>query len=492
LFLKNHSGFYQLNGRRTIIFCFLLLLGIFLLKKNSLNFIFLIIICHFFLIFTINKIQPNLTGLAGTFISILVVVLFIYLLLVKKRIDRQRRKILFIYLFFIIITIFYLLINALLKDIDPLIYLHYFRNHFWFIVILFYFIFLKSVVDKKKFINLMFILLFVQASIGLLQYFGPRDVSRFFLMDAYERSSGEIRTIVDERNVRLGSVETGTLGRINNFGNTLSVMIIYLSFILFYNKEKKRHKSHFIKKVNFFQKFTLAIGILAVFLCGVKTSVLSLLIGLIVLLWYKSKKLAISLLIVLAFFISIYQSFIIDYSKEIQKMLISNREETGFMNPLSRLATVFVLLDNISDFDKKQLLTLKRTFSLYPFVCSNPLFGAGYYWTKGYGTYTGYLHFKSKEFSRTDATLMFYIVEFGILGFFIVLIPYIFTIYLVKKYGSKKSYITIKTVFIVLLLQTITDLGLFLLVSNMLFFVIAGIEMNLSRKKFALRRIKGK
>jgi len=471
------------------IFCFLLLLGIFLLRKDTLNFIFFIIICQFFLIFTINKIQPNFTGFAGTFVSILVVVLFIYLLLVKKRIDKSKRKILSFYLFFIVATIIYLCFSALWRDIDPFIYLHYFRNQFLYIVLLFFFIFLKPIDDKKRFINLMFILLFIQASIGFLQYFGPEDLSRFFLMNIYERSSGVIRTIVDERDVRLGSVETGTLGRINNFGNTLSVMIVYLSCVLFYNTPKKSRKYPF-KKGSLFQKFTLIIGILSVFLCGIKTAVLSLLIGLTVTLWYKSKKLAISLLIAFVFFISIYQSFLIKYGQEILQTFVDNRKASKFENPISRLSTVFVLLDNISDFDETQLLTLRRTFSLLPYMGINPLFGAGYYWTKGYDTHTGYLHFRSTTFSNTDAYLMFLLVEFGILGILIIFAPYILTIYLVRKYGSKKSYITIKTIFLVLLLQTITDAGLFLLITNMLFFVIAGIEMNLTKKKFVPREDK--
>jgi len=454
--------------------------GCYLLFRKRVDFVFYILFLQIFLIFAVNKVQPNLTGLTRTFISFLVVVMFVYLLFVKRKFNRLQFEILLKFLCLIALTLTYLVASAWIKDIDPIIYLKFIKNRFWFLIIFFFLIFTIGKNNKNKLINSILVILFIEAGIGLLQHFGPREFFDFFIMKPYINSSGNIIHLVAEKNVITGAVETGTLGRINDFTNIVSLLTVYMFFILFNTKEMNKQKKTLIA-------VAIAVGITAIILSGIKASVVSLVIGLFLVIFFKNRIAGCAIITVCIVLLSVYSQFLYIRGLESFEAIKKNRKVSTFTDPIERLASIFVLLQDPSNLDDKTPLTLRRTFALASYFPDSPILGSDRYWKSGYGEcYHG-----SSTFSASDAFFMLNIVEFGLLGAIIFLSPYLLTISMVKKYGNKKAYVMIRIIFLVLILQTVTDLGLFQRTANMLFFIFAGVEINLSRKKFARQSLLG-
>ena len=83
-----------------------------------------------------------------------------------------------------------------------------------------------------------------------------------------------------------------------------------------------------------------------------------------------------------------------------------------------------------------------------------------------------------------QSQLIFFCIEFGLLGTIIFLLPYLLTVSIVKKYGNKNAYVMISIILLILIMQTVTDVGLFHRTANMLFFIFAAVEINLPRRKY--------
>ena len=456
-----------------LILFILFISGCYILFRKGVNFVFYILFLQFFLIFAVNKVQPNLTGSTGTFISFLLVVMFVYLLFVKRKINGLQFDILMKFLCLIALTLIYLIATALIKDIDPIIYLKFIRNRFLFLIIFFFLIFESGNIKKNMVINSILFILFIEAGIGLLQYFGPRELFDFFIMSPYVNSSGNIIQLVAEKNVNLGTVETGTLGRINYFANIVSLLTVYMIFVLFNTKEINKKRKMLIA-------VAISIGITAIILSGVKTSVVSLVIGLFLVIFFKNRIAGFAIITVCVVLLSVYSHSLYIRGFESVETITKNKKVSTFTDPMERLTSLFVLLQDPSNLDNKTSLTFRRTFALAPYFPDSPLIGSDRYWKSGYGEcYHG-----SPTFSASDAFLMFTLVEFGLIGTIIFLLPYFLTISIVKKYGNKNAYVMISIILSILIMQTVTDVGLFHRTANMLFFMFAGVEINLSRRKY--------
>jgi hypothetical protein len=399
--------------------------------------------------------------------------MFLYLLFIKRKFNKMQFEILMKFLCLIALTVTYIIVSAWIKDIDPIIYLKFIRNRFWFLVVFFFLLFTSGMNSKNNLINSILVILFIEAGIGLLQYFGPREVFDFFIISPYKDLSGKIVHLVAEKNINLGTVETGTLGRINYFANIVSLLTVYMTFVFFNAKEINKKKKMMIAAV-------IAIGMVAIILSGMKTSVVSLIIGVWLVIFFKNKIAGFAIITVFIVLLSVYSQFLYSQGFESVEAISKNKKVSTFTDPIERLTAIFVLLQDPSNLNHKTSLTLRRTFALAPYFPNSPIIGSDRYWKSGYGEcYHG-----STTFSFTDAFLMFTLVEFGLVGTIIFLLPYLLTITIVKKYGNKDAYVMISIIFLILILQTVTDVGLFHRTANMLFFIFAAVEINLPRRKY--------
>lgn len=91
----------------------------------------------------------------------------------------------------------------------------------------------------------------------------------------------------------------------------------------------------------------------------------------------------------------------------------------------------------------------------------------------GKGTY--FVNFYSGIQSVTDAFLFFHVAEFGVIGLFLLLAPYA-RLYRALKKSSMHTWKLFLVLLSILLVQTITDNGLWYLVANVVFFVIIAIN----------------
>lgn len=272
------------------------------------------------------------------------------------------------------------------------------------------------------------ILTFSWVLIGYAQFFFS-SIRDFFIMDltAFGWSEG----IIDN-----SKKINGTLLSPANFGNIAALMFVFS----FNNILTKRTNAGWVSYVIVF----LLAG--AIVLTGVRTSVFSMIFGFIalVVLERNGKYLTLSALMGLLFFY--LYSIISDYGN-------SYSDSEGFDNPLGRIAQAIALFNNDESLD---VSTLKLTNWAFDEFFLNPIFGTrdGMDWLK--------------EYSITDAYLLYHLVQFGLVGVILILSPYIILLYLCFNRRSR-NFNVLFVMFLVMLIQTFTDMGLFYNVSLTLY-----------------------
>lgn len=433
----------------------LISISAYLIKRNELYFIAFIVLLKFSLKIILFKTSPDIAFASGTFINILLVLLFLCLI-IKYKIDILSNRYYSYYLSFILVFFFYLTILALSRDINPIIYWHFFRNFFFNIIIILTFLTIKNKKTNFSFFNLFFAILLIESFIGLLQY-AIFSVSDFFKIIEYVRH-GELIVKIGET-FQSSKLVTGTLLSMANFGSVLVVIILFL-FGIWINKVYRPTNKLYI--------IALVPCIVPALLTGTRVSFISLIIGLFILIWFKNKKTALILGIL---FFSLIYIYIDNLSPTIEKAVV---RQVSIENPLERLAGTFAFFDKSVATDLGYL-SAQRTIDLSNDIWINPLFGLG----KNY--------FFGQYDSVTDAFLILLILEFGLVGLILLLLPYFYTLKLVKKFAGKNSYRIMLTIFFVLLMQTVVNEGLFYSVSNMLFFAFSGVIIMHSKLKRKLR-----
>ena len=90
--------------------------------------------------------------------------------------------------------------------------------------------------------------------------------------------------------------------------------------------------------------------------------------------------------------------------------------------------------------------------------------------------------------SETDVKLMLLLADLGIVGFLVYISMYLRTLALARK-EAREYFTSLVVVFLVLLLQTVTDSGLFFRLGQMIFFAFAGIVLSEHYKMSAQRAV---
>ncbi len=435
-----------------IFFYVIILLGLIIIipkRKKELK-VFFIILCALLLEFIINKTDPSNTKFANQFISFLVMFFYPLYFIYSYGFVKINKVIKKIFLL-IFVTLIYLILLAAIRNLPLLIYINEYRllYHGIFLFIIGYIYFDKnSIVVLFKYFALLNLIIFVLA---LIEYFGPINIYEFFVLKNPYKVHGEIvETESLGALLSIGKPVTLTFGRYNNFGNYIAL----LSTFLISASGLIDHKKYFYtKKISLF-----LLGIIAVLLSGNRVALLSYIIGILIIIFYNNRKYGIYIISSIFIIIIIFYSTFTIYGWEI----VTKRELT---NPLQRMLGIFALLINPFSYQNVNLTTFGLSILLIPYIFQNPIIGVGKYFQGGYP------HIFIGSGNTTDATFFFQLAEYGIIGVF--LFYYVFY-YLIKEAKNKNSnlFCISLSIFIVLLLQTITDMGFYLRTSNYTFFIV--------------------
>ncbi len=421
------------------------------IKKDLNKFVYLFLISFFFFRFVFYKYAIEVAPYFGSFLNVILIILLWNIL--QNKPDEKFYKIFYTYLSIVLLTFFYIGVLLLLRENSKIESLYFIRNYFFNIVLFLLFITNDKIVSNKRnyFLKFLSILLLTQIILGVSQYYFAQ-VANYFKIDDYLWKGDIINTL--GVNAKEQNVVIGTLERMGILGNTIAVMITFLSGYYLATK-----------KINFNILFLIILSLILVGLTSIRTSFFTIILGLLLNLWFYKKKYFIA-------FFSISIIILVTYFTQIQYLgVIGIENSSNFENPIYRLFGIFYLLSDPTNITLGTI-TVARSLQLLPAFFDNPLFGVGLYFSKGYIGID----------SISDAFLLFHIVEYGLIGFIILLLPYFYTLFLIKK-KSIEAFKIMFSVFIVLVFQTITDNGIFMPLTNGLFFIFGGFVISIFSSK---------
>lgn len=427
-----------------LVFVFLSLFAA--LKKPNIGFI-LILLHQFIFMWIALKFAPNLYSSIGTGGTMLIYSLSGIYYLKAPEIYKRYFKFLF---FFYAIFIFNLFLLSIYHSLSLSLYIHFFRNYFHSFLILP--LILVAFQSKWKLIPYALgAVIVLQTVLTLGQIFFP-SLKDILFIEFINRGDGFER-LVSESVVK-GSTTVGTFIRPANLGNFLAICLPSLYYL-------KTTGSLRINNFLFYTIFGLSLFVLIK--TGIRTSFVSFLIISLGVLFLENRKRL--LLILLGGLLVIFSlgTLLNEISKNYSR-------EDGFENPFIRLIAGLNPFGNSIATDS----TLVRTTNILEYT-NEILWGNSIYISGGY--YKGIS-------SITDATLGFLFVEFGILSMFLVFIPFLYPLKVLKSnnliYNNDFKFAAL--LFFGVLSQTITDQGFFTAYSAIPFFSIIGFLI--ARNKF--------
>ncbi len=419
----------------TIIILLLFFLEIFLFVKKSKYFVqytFLYATSITFISYKLNFVFANQGMLFFYFATLLMLVLKM----------RHFNKHLFFIILSIVAMFFYLVFLYLYRDADLTSDIDFIKHYYWG-VLLFVVVSNYNVITINKFNNFLIWFVILFSALGITQFVIP-DVSDFFSIDMTK--FGAKNQDIFLRFIRV----TGYVLKPANYGNFMAILITYIYSILISTKKTK--KTLYIT--------VLILGIIATTLTGIRTSLFSLLIGLLLSSLVYNKRWLLGIISFAIIFYMVFWASILDLGKHYDK---SKETDT----PLSRIANAIYLSETE---DVTKITTLKVSDYIIDEFYKSPTIG------------TGIKINNIQGLSITDAYLLYHIVRFGILGLLIILFPYLYLLYL---YRNNKYSKIILILFLILILQTITDSGIFSNFSNPAFWIILGVVFS-KKKKYEL------
>ncbi len=192
----------------------------------------------------------------------------------------------------------------------------------------------------------------------------------------------------------------------------------------------------------------------AVVLTGVRSSLGTFLVIVVIYAAWKRPLVLFLSLIPLFFVYQVFQEYI-----PLLGQLASNRA-VGFDNPILRLAGLFALLNST---DSDQLLTIGRSIDLISqFDLSLPF---------GNGTNLSYEGYDSPS----DAYLILLIIDYGWVVFVLLLLPYFLIIHTIRKIAGWDHAIKALLVLLALLILSLVDEGLWYPTGNFIFVIFSGL-----------------
>ena len=404
-----------------------LLLELYLFLKNSKIFIqytFLLAISITFISYKFHFIYANI-GIVFFYATILIMLL----------ISTKIHKLVLIIIGSILSFILYVIIINSFRDFQYLTNLDFVKHYFWGMILFIIIISKNNLINYSTFNRFIIWVIIFLSLIGLLQYISM-DVSNYFKVDL--TGADTINRFSKYKLV------TGIFLGPANFGNLLSMLCLYLFSIYISGYYQNINKNLLL--------FGLAVGVITIIATGIRTSIFSFILGISVSSLILNKKVFIWILsILLSFYLLFWTQILIigeNYSTK-------NDVET----PVARIASTFYIANQVDLINASALIV---SYGALPEFLKNPLLGTG-----------DKLDWINK-YSSTDAFLLYHAVQYGVLGLLILLFPYLFFLYNYKKYKFSRIILVL---FVILLVQTITDMGVFSKYSDIPFWIIFGVNV---------------
>jgi len=413
------------------------IISVYLSRKDFLLVVAFIFILHVFLKIFIYKILPDVAFASGTFINISVVLIFIYYILTRALILHKQH--IHLYMGSVLLLLLYLIMLASFREEVPTDYLYYVRNYFYnFLLIIIFF----SLRNEKKirieyYIKFIIIILSIQVFLGFAQYISP-VVSDFFKIKEYQRL-GVYQLRISEI-FHEAKVVVGTFGNMQGISSFILVNVIFLISLKFFK----------IKEFSFLLYILLCFVCIIMLLAGARAPVLGLLIGLGLILWFQNKLLTIGFAILFIIIIPILVQILLPVILE--ATYYAGGSKDLIENPLIRVVGGLAFFDS----EIIQYTTFRRTIFLAENLTYNLITG------------TGGILFRYD--SVTDAFFMLILIEFGLIGFFLIYYPYQYTLTQLKKCCSPSIYKAGIVLLITTLSQSVVNEGLWTMETNIQFF----------------------
>ena len=412
-------------------------------KRDPVKAILIIISSQFILPFIEIKLSsPNISGFI---LNVFLVYVLLIQTITKRNFNRLLKNPVVIYLF---LAHVYLIIIAIVKNVYWLNYINEFRRYLNGIIVLIVILMSNNLTintESKKIIKIIYILFLGEFFIAALSYIGPHQINSFF----------NVSDLIGNKVALKANLISGTLLKPNNFANTMAFLFFALIYLTYIKNNKVINNTRL--------STLLIISSMSVLLSGIRTALISLAIG-VVIFFFKFKK-RYGLIVVASAFI-IFGSFnLINYSTDF------NQATKTATNPFQRMEGITVIFNGFQYISENKASNLWLTISVLNYFPNNIIFGGNRFYKQGYGLV------RSDNNNSTDATLALLLTEHGLLGFFIFMFPFFYILRKLRKQSKDEFYFNL-LFFSVLLLQTVSDLGLFQQVPSTLYFLISGLQIN--------------
>lgn len=312
-------------------------------------------------------------------------------------------------------TFLYLITIYTLRGLGPVVGLKFAVSVFGSVLLLFVLLYLRP--EKRQIRDLVKWNLIIQLVIGGFQFFG---------MMHFHMNIGE--TFVGT------SLVTGSFTRNNFFAEVISLLLI-LQCVFDYKDFGKLNRTSKI-----FIIFVLA----EVFVTGVRTALLADIIVLVLLFYFFSKKHSASRVKYLLGVIVLGLLLFSVYKTANESVFIQDNQAG---NPLERQLNG---VRELSDKDNMEMSTIVLTFIMWEYFIQSPIIGPGLFYASPMG-YGGII--AQDTANSTDATILFYMCETGLIGVICFFIIYRLVL---RRYNHYKgAYIA----FFYIMIISITDAG---------------------------------
>lgn len=403
------------------------------IKKKEIWVIYLVLILNFTLKFVLFKIKPEIAYMGDRNIHVLMLLLFIYLI-VRSNINLIKNKYTLLVFTYILIFWIYLYVNSTSKNLHPLAYIHFFRNHFFYFPLVLFAVLLSTKQSKPQDsdpIKFLVYLMLFESALGVSQYLSD-EISAFFKIPYYVRHGQEIRRfgemIMESRKAIFGTLTTPA-----GYNTVMSLLAVFLGGIWvlnIYRPQKKYGQAIYL--------LCISLTVVTVLLGGFRLGLGTLLIGGLLILWFKRKWLAAVIgsfsFLGINILVTSYHDLI--YSAAQRKFTIEQ--------PFMRLMGLFAVFDPKIGSDN--YLSLTRTIRLFDDIKGSLFFG------KPMATYL-----VGDYDSYTDAFLALLMLDLGFVGLFLVVLPYLYVLKLINEFCPKPAFQLMLIIFIVGLTQSLAD-----------------------------------
>lgn len=418
-----------------IFFCVVFFLGHALWKKDMKAFVMGQLLSLVFLRFVSEKLYPyHGDALMALFLRTGGLLLAFWAILLHPRPAAQLR----IHAILIVSFVYIFLIGAsrfLLTE-----YVSLFTNY---VAVFYYFIVLWLLSGYIRFSTMELVRFMVgigvfQAFLGYAQFWAPDSWIDMLTIPSYRIDPITKRIGLETRGLdaEIGTIVQGSLRRFNIFGNFQAfVFLLQLGYVILLKNDKGRK-----------QWAILALIGASVLLSGNRASLLSLIGGTLLLLFYFRRTL---FYVLLGAFGSVFL-----FANTFMDKLASGYETGG--DPISRALSAFMVFKGSQSWTENNS-TLFLSYTLIPDFLAHPIMGAGKYFKEGY-EFIGH----ALRIRIADANIMVLLTDLGLLGGSFFVLPFIYFYGFVRKRLARSpEYVIALSFMLLFLLQTVTDSGLF-------------------------------